>query len=231
MEPPEPGGTDEGQVEPPEGGTIITPPPGGGRDDNNIPWIPGEDGTPTIDVENLPPHLEVVPGDDGSYSIWQINPYPPVYIGTYHPVGDGLRKIFVPNPNIPLGLIQFPSCPPTPWWVWPLFGGMLLPWLIPLFRRRVLKVTFETGIDERNYFQEYDRGDKVVEPEGFEKDAWLLEGWYLNKKCSERKKWDFNKKLRRKITLYAKWVQPGGHGPPHGYDEGGFGGHPVYPQK
>ena len=87
-------------------------------------------------------------------------------------------------------------------------GGLLLPWLIPLFRRKEMTVRFETGIDEKNYFQTYERGDKVDVPIGFEKQAHVLEGWYLNKKFSENKKWDFDNKVRKNITLYAKWTLP-----------------------
>ena len=194
-------------VNPPEGGIQITIPPTGGPDENNVPWIvPPDIGRPTIDVDQLPDHLEKVPNDDDSYSIFQVSPGPPSYLGTYHPTSDPFEKLFVPNPNIPIGLIQVPECPITPWWSWPLMGGLLLPWLIALFRRREKTVNFETGIDKKNYFQIYERGDKVDVPVGFEKEAHVLDGWYLDKKCSDKKKWNFDNKVRKNMTLYAKWV-------------------------
>ena len=201
-----PGVVDPPTVEPPEGGIQIPIPPTGGRDDNNIPWIITPEGIPTVDIEQLPPHLEVVPNEDGSYSIFQIPPWPSFYLGTYFRTYNPLSKLFVPNPNIPLGLIQVPECPATPWWSWPLMGGLLLPWLIPLFRRKEMKVSFVTGIDEKNYFQTYERGDRVDIPIGFEKEAYMLDGWYLDKNFSDNKKWDFDNKIRKNITLYAKWI-------------------------
>ena len=207
--PDEPGPGEPPITTPPEGGIQIAIPPTGGPDDNNIPWIVTPGGNPTIDIERVPPHLEVVPNEDGSYSIYQIDPQPPTYLGTYHPTYNPLEKIFIPNPNIPLGLIQIPECPLVPWWMWPLLGALLLPWLIALFRRREMTVKFETGIDEKNYFQVYERGDLVDVPVGFEKEAHMLDGWYRDKKYSDKKKWDFDKKIRKNMTLYAKWISPG----------------------
>lgn len=121
------------------------------------------------------------------------------------PTAGGYVELFVPS----AGLTAIP-CPAVPWWALAIAAGQLLLLLVPLFRRRVLTVHFETGIDERDYFQRYDRGDKVVEPEGFERDGYALAGWYRDRECGERKRWDFGKKLRRSMTLYAKWEEKSG---------------------
>ena len=195
-------------VNPPDEGIQVTIPPTGGVDDKDIPWIITDDGRPTIDLEQLPDHLDAVSNEDGSYSIFQVYPWQPSYLGTFHRTENLFEKVFKPNPGIPIGLVQIAECPPAPWWSWPLMGGLFLPWLIPLFRRKNMKVNFETGIDEKNYFQMYERGDKVDVPLGIEKEAYVLDGWYLNKKFSNNKKWDFDKKIRKNITLHAKWISP-----------------------
>ena len=189
------------------GGFQITIPPTGGLDINYIPWIVTPDGIPTIDIEQVPPHLEVVHNEDGSYSVFRVNPMSQ-YLGTYHRTDNPFVVLFVPYTNIPLGLIQVGDCPLMPWWSWPLMAGLLLPWLIALFWRREMTVKFETGIDEKNYFQIYERGELVDIPIGFVKEAHFLEGWYMDKKYSDKKKWDFDKKIRKNMTLYAKWVSP-----------------------
>ena len=101
-----------------------------------------------------------------------------------------------------------PDCP-TPWWMWALLAGLLLPW-IPffLFRKNVI-ITFDDGIDDRPYQQKYKKGQKIIIPDAFSRPGYFIEGWYRSKKYEKKKKWDFRDKIQRSMTLHAKWEPDG----------------------
>ena len=214
----------------PEGGWQEYVPPAGGVDSNDVPWIIDENGNVSIDQENLPPNIVVVEHEDSPLiavfntdpeivaEILEQNPDIGIglfdenqrligaYIGSYH-VGEQ-DLVFVPNQDIPLGLLTFGTdCPVVPGWFWPLLLAGLLAWLFGAWYRRKATVTFETGIDNKSYYLKFDRGDKIPEPVGFQKDGYELDGWYTNRGCSERKKWNFDKKFYRNKKLFAKWTE------------------------
>lgn len=119
---------------------------------------------------------------------------------------------------------------PAPWWVWAVFGGLLLPWIPILLVGRKVYVTFDDGIDDRPYLQQYKRGQKVKRPDAFSKPGFCIEGWYRSKKFESAKKWDFGDKISRSMVLHAKWVpQPDpaaasySPGPPRPDENGGAG--------
>jgi len=99
------------------------------------------------------------------------------------------------------------SCPP-PWWLWPALGLLLLPWLLVLFFKLKVRVTFNTGTGKKPFIQEYNRGQTIVQPETFLREGFEVEGWYRSRKFRKGEKWNFSDKVRSSMTLYAKWVSP-----------------------
>ena len=215
----------------PDGGWQQYVPPDGGVDSNEVPWIIDDGGTIAVDQNNLPPNLIVVEHEDSNLiSVFNMDPEVVaeileqnpdfefglfdhnqrligVYVGSYH-VGEN-DLVFVPNQDIPLGLLTFDSadCPVVPRWFWPLLAGLLLPLLLGAWLRRKVIVTFETGIDDKSYYLKFDKGDKIPEPVGFHKDGYELDGWYTKRTLAPKKKWDFDNKLYRSKKLFAKWTQ------------------------
>ena len=215
----------------PDGGWHDFLPPGGAVDSNGIHWILGANQIPVINRGLLPPNVEVhehpnslrsslfstdqtiiaqvfADNPDTSIGIFIENgDLIGVYIGTYFAGNPSV--VFVPNQNIPTGLLRFEgelTCPLVPIWFWPLLVLALSSLAFMYWYSRITTATFFTGIDNKTYFVELDRGDKIPEPVGFKKEGRDLEGWYTNNNYSKKSKWNFDEKMHTNKKLYAKWL-------------------------
>jgi len=102
---------------------------------------------------------------------------------------------------------------PFPWWT--LLPLLLLPFLFLLLRKK--KVTYATGVEIEGqrgaegapgiigevYVQIVKHGTKLTVPNAFRSHGYNIEGWYMDAYFD--KEWDFNNKVTKNITLYAKW--------------------------
>lgn len=66
-------------------------------------------------------------------------------------------------------------------------------------------VTFDTQGGSKIDSIKVKRNSVVDEPEAPTKDGYTFEGWYTDKECTEA--YDFDTKVTKNITLYAKWTE------------------------
>lgn len=66
-------------------------------------------------------------------------------------------------------------------------------------------VNFETNGGSKIASQKIEKGKKATKPAAPTKENYKFEGWYKDSKLTE--KYDFNNKVDKDITLYAKWTE------------------------
>ncbi|MBQ5559008.1 MAG: leucine-rich repeat protein [Lachnospiraceae bacterium] len=70
-------------------------------------------------------------------------------------------------------------------------------------------VCFVTGTNKNvEGLTHLEKGSKITEPTGLEKEGYVLEGWYTNRACTDEYKWNFETStITEDVMLYANWVQ------------------------
>lgn len=91
-------------------------------------------------------------------------------------------------------------------WLWLVIGLLilvLLLLLLLLLRRKTVR--FETGCEAAIKSQKVKKGSYAERPENPIRPGRTFVGWYSNREMTE--KWDFeNNKVKKNMTLYAKWM-------------------------
>ena len=133
-----------------------------------------------------------------------------LYLGTFY--GEGVDMEFIPNPQIPIDLLDFDftirqnQLPPM---FWPLLILALLamPFILYALLKRTCTVSFYGEQDENPYKQKYKKHDRLSPPDVFEREGEVIAGWYTDKLLTPTRKWSFtNDKVSKNHKLYARWV-------------------------